>query len=404
MASIQTIGSGAGKKYKVTYDVNKYDGNRHRKSKTFPVGTPLSLVKEFKLKVEQELLLGELGMIENKTLNDLTDVYLANYTKFLSPTTLEGYKAMMFCKKDGKGIVQYFDGYLLKNITTQKVQEYVTFLMNCGLSPKSIRSYIMLLNTLMLTAEDLGFIRRNTNPVKRVKLPPKDHKQIEAFTAYEIRYLLDFADKTDNETAKLIITLGALCGLRRGEMAGLTWDNVQLEGFTEIHIKETIIEIDGVIYKKPPKTASGIRTIPIGANVAAILRSAKDNYEKRKAMYGDRFIDSGYVLNHEKTGINLMPEAINSRYLRFMRKQSEVPYKNLHMLRHTFASLLASNGVSPKDMQSLLGHADSYTSLQIYTHSYSDMMREDSIKLDNTVFNDSKDSKDTDNYKNEDVG
>jgi integrase len=202
---------------------------------------------------------------------------------------------------------------------------------------------------------------------------------------------LDFADKTDNETAKLIITLGALCGLRRGEMAGLKWENVQLDGFTELHIVETVIEIDGIIYKKPPKTASGIRTVPFGSNVAEILRKAKANYECRKQKYGDDFIDSGYVLNHEKTGLNLMPEAINSRYLRFMKKQAVVPYKNLHMLRHTFASLLASNGVSPKDLQSLLGHADSYTSLQIYTHSYQDVMRDDTIKLDKKIFENGND-------------
>lgn len=205
-------------------------------------------------------------------------------------------------------------------------------------------------------------------------------------------HTIDFAKSDGNTTALLIITLGALCGLRRGEMAGLKWENVQLEGFTELHITQTVIETEGTTYIKPPKTASGIRTIPIGKGVVEILKEAKADYEKRKAMYGDKFVDSGYVLNHEKTGMNLMPEAINSRYRRFMEKQGRVPYKNLHMLRHTFASLLASNGVSPKDLQSLLGHADSYTSLQIYTHSYKEIVREDTIKLDSKIFKDGNSS------------
>ena len=139
---------------------------------------------------------------------------------------------------------------------------------------------------------------------------------------------IDFAKSDGNTTALLIITLGALCGLRRGEMAGLKWENVQLEGFTELHITQTVIETEGTTYIKPPKTASGIRTIPIGKGVVEILKEAKADYEKRKAMYGDKFVDSGYVLNHEKTGMNLMPEAINSRYRRFMEKQGRVPYKN----------------------------------------------------------------------------
>lgn len=390
MASIEVLGSGVDKKYKVCYDLNRYDGKRHRKSKTFPVGTPKSIVLEFKRKVEQELVLGELGMIENRTMNDLVEIYLRDYAHFLSPTTLGGYRAMLYCKKDGKGLAHYFDGYLLKKITPQVVQGYVTFLIGCKLSPKSIRSYVMLLNSMMLTAEDLGFIRRGSNPCARVKLPPKEHKEIEAFTAQEIRFLLDYAKSDDNKTALLIITLGALCGLRRSEMAGLRWENVQLEGFTELHIKETVVEIDGTTYIKPPKTKSGIRTVPIGEGVAEILKEAKQDYENRKNKYGDSFTDSGYVLTHEK-GINLMPEAINSRYQRFMQKQGEVPYKSLHMLRHTFASLLVSNGASPKDLQSLLGHADSYTSLQIYTHSYRSVVREDTNKLDSKIFGTDKD-------------
>ena len=106
----------------------------------------------------------------------------------------------------------------------------------------------------------------------------------------------------------------------------------------------------------------------------------------RKERYQDTFVDTGYVLNQEKTGINLQPEAINSRYRRFMKKQGKVPYRNLHNLRHTFASLLAANGVSPKAMQNLLGHSDCYTSIQIYTSVYRDELRDDTDRLDSAVF------------------
>ncbi|MGN1114336.1 MAG: tyrosine recombinase XerC [Oscillospiraceae bacterium] len=387
MANIQTIGKGASKKYKLTWELNSTDGKRHRKSKTFPAGVSKSTVLSFKRKVEEDYALGELGLIENKTMNELVDIYLRDYSKFVSPTTLEGYKAMIYCKKDNKGIIYYFDNVLLRKINTQKVQEYVTFLIDTGIKSKSVRNYINLLNVLFTIAEDLGFIRHNSNPCKKVKLPKKEiTTNTDVFTADEIRYLLDFAEQDNNETALLIITLGALCGLRRGEMCGLKWENVQLDGFAEIRITETVVEVDGVTYVKPPKTKSGIRTIPIGENVVEILRKARNNYEMRKEKYGDNFIDSGYVLNHEKTGINLQPEAVNSRYLRFMRKQNKVPYRNLHNLRHTFASLLAANGVSPKAMQNLLGHSDCYTSIQIYTSVYRDDLRDDTNRIDSAIF------------------
>lgn len=387
LASIQTIGTGAMKRYKLTWELNSTDGKRHRKSKTFPVGVNKSTVLSFKRKVEEEYALGELGLIENKTMNNLIEVYLTDYSKFVSPTTLSGYKTMLYCKKDKKGIAYYFDNVLLKKVTTQTVQHYVTFLMNCGLKPKTVRHYINLLNVLMTVAENLGYIRHNTNPCKNVRLPKKEtSNNVDVFTAEEVRYLLNFAEQNNNETALLIITLGALCGLRRGEMCGLKWENVQLDGFPEIHITETIVEAEGITYTKPPKSKSGIRTIPIGENVVKILKKVKTNYEYRKDKYKDSFVDTGYVLNHEKTGMNLQPEAVNSRYLRFMKKQGKVPYRNLHNLRHTFASLLAANGVSPKAMQNLLGHSDCYTSIQIYTSVYRDNLRDDTNRLDSSIF------------------
>lgn len=387
MAYIQTIGNGATKKYKLVWELNTSDGSRKRRSKTFPAGTNKSAVLALKRKVEEEYSLGELNMITDKTMNDLIDIYLADYGSFISPTTLQGYKAMLFCTKENKGIAYYFDNVLLRKITTQMIQQYVTFLMNTGIKPKSVRNYINLLNVLMETAENLGYIHSNSNPCKKVKLPKRENdNNVDVFTAEEIRYLLDFAEQDNNETALLIVTLCALCGLRRGELCGLKWENVQLDGFPEIHIEESIIEVDGVTYIKPPKTKSGKRTIPIGKNVVQILQKAKENYEMRKEKYHDTFVDSGYVLNQEKTGINLQPEAINSRYRRFMKKQGKVTYRNLHNLRHTFASLLAANGVSPKAMQNLLGHSDCYTSIQIYTSVYRDELRDDTDRLDSAVF------------------
>ena len=82
----------------------------------------------------------------------------------------------------------------------------------------------------------------------------------------------------------------------------------------------------------------------------------------------------------------MLPKVIGRRYKKFLN-DTDIPYRNLHILRHTFASLLAKNGASPKDLQSLLGHSDSYTSIQIYTHSYKDVQRKNTTLLDNKIFN-----------------
>ena len=117
MASLITIGNGASKKYKLTWDVNTTDGTRKRKSKTFPAGTLLSTVKQFKLKVEQEYALGELQIVENtKTVGDVVEVYLETYTKFISPSTLKGYKSIIYNHKDGKGILDYWGKHIFTRL------------------------------------------------------------------------------------------------------------------------------------------------------------------------------------------------------------------------------------------------------------------------------------------------
>lgn len=394
MANITTLGTGANKQYKVTYELPRTNGNRHRRSKTFPVGTPYSTVKAFKSKVEQDLVMGKLNMIQDITLEQLAEIYSKNYTQFLSPTTWKGYKSNIYCEQDNKGLVPYFKDYYLTQITTQMVQEYITYLMNTGASSKTVRNYIIVLEVLMGVAEDLGHIPKHSNPCKDVKLPPKTtRRKTSAYTEQELKQLIDLAASDMDYTALLILVLGALCGLRRGEMAGLTWDDVCLDkGASYITInKALVVDGNGKPCIKPPKTENGIRTIPIGVNTADILRSAQIRYCSNKAKRGIKFQDLGYVLHDERNGLNLMPDGINSRYRRFMnRHKEEVGYKNLHCLRHTFASLFATNSSNPKNLQTMLGHADSAFSISQYTHSYSDIIRKETQQLDNSVFGDAK--------------
>lgn len=385
MASLITIGNGASKKYKQTWDVNTTDGTRKRKSKTFPAGTLLSTVKQFKLKVEQEYALGELQIVENtKTVGDVVSVYLETYTKFISPSTFKGYKSIIYNHKDSKGILDYWGKTYLHKITIDAAQRYVNFLVDCGLAPKSVRSYVNLMSVLFQLADELGYIRRGFNPFAKLRMPPKKSKPIEVFTESELRELIEKAEKEDNEMVLLILVLGGLCGLRSGEMAGLKYENISLDDlYPEMKITESVIKVDRVIYEKAPKTSAGVRSIPLGRKTVELLKKARENYEKRKSENPD-WTDSGHVLYQEDSGLAMLPKVIGRRYKKFMQS-TDIPYRNLHVLRHTFASLLAKNGASPKDLQSLLGHSDSYTSIQIYTHSYKDVQRKNTMLLDQEI-------------------
>ena len=130
-----------------------------------------------------------------------------------------------------------------------------------------------------------------------------------------------------------------------------------------------------------------MRTIPIGDNLADLLSKHKKMYDHRKAIYGEAFADSGYVMSNE-LGQNILPKSINDRYNKFVKSQTEVPFKSLHSLRRTFASLLAMTGTNPKELQQLMGHSDYHISLNVYTRSYEEATRKDTERLDRLILGD----------------
>ena len=231
MASIAILDNGTSiKRYKVYYEVDYGDNKRHRKSKTFPAGTPKSIVMEFKQKVEIEYRLGTLGILESKvTMDELIQKYFETRTEGISPTTLINYERMIECKAHSKGIRVYFHDMLVRKITTQMMQEYVVYLQKCGLSPKSVRNYTGLCNLLFTCAEDYGYIREGSNPCRKLKLPKKEIKEVIAYDKYELQYLIELAKEQNNRDALMILSLCGLAGLRRGELCGLRWENVCLE-------------------------------------------------------------------------------------------------------------------------------------------------------------------------------
>ena len=390
MASIEILDNNTSiKRYKVYYDVDYGDNKRHRKSKTFPAGTPKSVVMDFKQKVEIEYRLGTLGILESKvTMDELIQKYFDTRTESISPTTKINYERMVECKAQSKGIRIYFHNMVVRKITTQMMQEYIVYLIKCGLSPKSVRNYAGLCNLLFTCAEDYGYIREGSNPCRKLKLPKKENKEVVAYDRNELQYLIDLAKEQDNQDALMIISLCGLAGLRRGELCGLRWENVCLEEpFKYIKVCENIVKVRSTVYEKDTKSKAGMRTIPIGDNLADLLSKHKKMYDHRKAIYGEAFADSGYVMSNE-LGQNILPKSINDRYNKFVKSQTEVPFKSLHSLRRTFASLLAMTGTNPKELQQLMGHSDYHISLNVYTRSYEEATRKDTERLDRLILGD----------------
>lgn len=138
--------------------------------------------------------------------------------------------------------------------------------------------------------------------------------------------------------------LGLCCGLRRGEILGLTWDDVDLAAGM-LHVKRQLIRIDGQMIESAPKTQTSIRDVPLPGMLAERLR-----FMRRKG----RVIDS-------------TPDALRKALMRACDRAG-VPRITLHGLRHSMAAVAATEGVPIKVLQEIMGHAQYSTTADVYAH------------------------------------
>lgn len=387
MANLTVIDEGTKKeRYKVMYDLPTLPGQkRKRASKTFKPGTKMKEIKDFMKKVEYDSMTAIPTINQNLTFQEAADDYFENYTLDLQPYTISGYRSIY--ERKG-GLKEYFGATKLKSITTSQIQRYIKKLQNDGLSPKTIGNIIGFLSSVLQHCVRLQYI--SYNPVNGTKQPPKEkNMNRESYTPQEIQKLLQLSE--GNNLLQPLIALGALAGLRRGEISALTWDNVYL------NVPDPHIDIVQASYHvspnvglpestgiKAPKTAAGYRTIPIPDILVRILQKQKTRYSTCKLRYGERFKNSNFVL-FKDDGSPYQLCSLSNTYGRFIRKQTEVPQYTLHMLRHSYASILIDAGSTPKTVQELLGHSDVAMTMNIYTHAFSSAKRTAADTLNNLV-------------------
>lgn len=376
MANIVTLDKGTKKqRYKVTYEVCTADGGRKRSSKTFPVGTKIKEVETFKREMEQKYAKQELTAGQEILLDDLVEEYFSTYTGGLSPYTVANYQNMY---NRANGIQEHFGRKKLKDIKTTDVQKYVNKLIAIGQSPKTAKNVKGFFNTLLTLAVRLGYIQ--SNPLLAVTVPAWQRPDVEVYTLEQVKTLLERSK--DDLTTQTIIGLGALAGLRRGELIALKWENVHIDDDKkEIKIEEAAYSVSGRRGTKAPKTKAGRRTVQIPDTLVEILRKQRLAYKQNKIAQGEKFYDEGYVLS-QPNGKGYAPVSVYNRYHKFVETQEDIPCIKLHALRHTFASILIDSGVSPKIVQEQLGHADVITTLNIYSHGYDESKKEQARLLD----------------------
>ena len=146
--------------------------------------------------------------------------------------------------------------------------------------------------------------------------------------------------------------LGLCCGLRRGEILGLMWVDIDLT-CAVIHVRRQRVRVDGSIIEAAPKTDASIRDIPLAPQLADALRSCRKP-------------EARYVL--ETSGGKPVSDKQLQNALRRALARADLPPITLHGLRHSMAATAATEGIPIKVLQSIMGHAQYSTTADIYAH------------------------------------
>ena len=158
----------------------------------------------------------------------------------------------------------------------------------------------------------------------------------------------------------------ALTGLRRGEVAGVRWSDIDLEAKV-MQIATTRLRFGTRVIEETPKSNSSRRTLPLPDHLVAVLRAARAIQAADRLALGEAYDASGYVVVDE-SGAALSPHALTSRWAR-MLKAAGVRHIRFHDARHTCGTLMHLENVPIAVISGWLGHSSKPFTMATYVHS-----------------------------------
>ena len=326
----------------------------------------------------------EVYLMNNATLNDVFDRYISTKTELRSSTRFNYLYTYDRYVREGLGRKK------IVNIKYSDVLLYYKAILDKGLSLSVVDNIHSVIHPAFQMAVRDNVLRINPSDGVMAEIKKKSKNRPEprhALTIVEQRAFLEFLDRPENERWKPLFVTMFGTGCRVGEVIGLTWDDVDFDANT-ISINHNLTyhpmtengnkcEFDLTL----PKTAAGIRTIPILDNVREVLLEELE-YQRDTGMRCVSEVQGmrGFIF-FNRFGTIHNPQAINKAIKRLVddhnceeeinavregREPILIPRFSCHITRHTFCTRLCESNNNVKLIQTIMGHKDIQTTLDIY--------------------------------------
>jgi integrase len=265
----------------------------------------------------------------------------------------------------------------LKNLTTKDIQGMINSIHESGkLEVSSLKKVFSVLDDCLEYALHRGLISKN--PCKFVELPKGERKERNTLKRQELPAFLNSIKESPYYAA---FRLELFSGLRRGELLGLRWSDVDLEK-GQITIKQQLTPTKKI---KGLKTESSYRIIKIFGEIVDILKAHKKPQNKKKALLGKAYNREDDLVFCHDDGSRICPRAFLAHYKSMLKKSGLNTSLSFHDLRHSFATMGLEAGIPIKTLQSILGHKTPNTLLTIYAHVTESMQEDASIVINDLL-------------------
>lgn len=284
-------------------------------------------------------------------LKELLELWLERYMKHtIKIRTYNRYKSI--CELH---LIKDLGEYELDKLKPNVLQDFLLKKIDDHYSTNTIKGIVSVLKQALRLAITLEFVDKEY--CSNLKMPSSEEKEISVFTKKEQQVIESFC-LNHKKRNYIGIVICLYTGIRLGELLALTWDDIDFNSnLLTINKTSYSAKVDGktqIIVDKP-KTKKSNRVIPLPNQLVKLLKIIKKES------------NSKYVITTRNSGI--VGNRSYQRTFKFILKKVNVPYRNFHSLRHTFATNAIELGMDVKTLAEILGHTNAMITLNRYSHS-----------------------------------
>ncbi|EGP3531430.1 site-specific integrase [Listeria monocytogenes] len=343
-------------------------GKQIRKTKNVTVKT----VKALKLELsnfEAYVYSSDYTEIKDMRFIDFVEKWRINYAKReLKGNTIDKYNLFL-----ENWIIPYFERKKISKITTMQLLDYFHEVQKKGVGPSALEGHHRVIRSLFKYAALWGITE--TDVSLSVKKPTYKVPEKNIYNRREIEVLIDRI-KILQKYQQLMIKLALYCGLRRGEVIGLTTKDMNYNKNT-INVYRAVIKSasEGIKLDETKNKRKRIVPAPAGLmeEIKELAKEKQKNKDKLGLLWkGTKDLDGKTVIlifSHDD-GTPFTPASVTRMFNRFLEKEenNDLTKISFHDLRHSAASFLLEQGINVKVIQNILGHSDIKVTLNTYAH------------------------------------